>query len=353
MNNCLLCFLIVFLIIIFFIILGFCTTNNEPFTSIAPEYKEQAVEIIRKQVKSFNKGSFSVALLQDYHQKNMESCAYIEINSEGDYRINYSNSLKGSDKIAYLSLLMKKVKERYKKLPQCVFVQSFADRQVQQHLCILENSALDDERALLSPLWYYFSKAKIDQVMTTTLPWTDKKPVALWRGATTGFSMNDFRSGKRVSRKYIVDRGKDSPDKIDARFTSFADKGKHLEEQYNKSVFMTPPEQQRYKYIISTDGNGGTYGLYWVLSSGSLCLNNSFYKQWFTPFFQKDKHYVTFDDSQRDSLEETVVTVRERDTRSLRIALNAKKTAKNIFNEDFVVFYMYTIIEHYAQRQNH
>ena len=123
MNNCLLCFLIVFLIVLFFIILGFCTTNNEPFTSIAPEYKERATEIIRKQVKSFNKGSFNVALLQDYHQKNMESCAYIEINSEGDYRINYSDSLKGSDKIAYLSLLMKKERNE-QKLPQCVFVQS-------------------------------------------------------------------------------------------------------------------------------------------------------------------------------------------------------------------------------------
>ena len=59
---------------------------------------------------------------------------------------------------------------------------------------------------------------------------------------------------------------------------------------------------------------------------------------------------MSFDDSQRNSLEETVVTARDTCYCGL---LECKGTAKNIFNEDFVVFYMYTIIEHYAQQQNH
>lgn len=331
--------------------MGFCVMSCEKFTMVDPHYRKKAKEIIGKE--AFEKSSFSVDLLKDYYQKNIDSCVYVEINNEGDYRIVYANSLKGGDKIKYFLLLMKKVKDKYGKLPPCVFVQTFADRQIQKDLCILENSALNGDRALLSPLWYFYSKSKVEGVQSVEKPWSEKKSMAVWRGSTTGFAMNDFREGQRVSRKYIVDTGKKYPNLINASFTSFADKGKHLKKDYKKAIFMTPPEQTNYKYIISTDGNGGTYGLYWVLSSGSLCLNNAFYKQWFTPFFQKDKHFVEFNDTRdKNNLKEVVESVKENDTRSLRIALNAKVVSDNIFNEDFVVYYMYEILCFYSQQQN-
>lgn len=350
MNRCVLIFVLIFLIILFFIIMGFCVMSRETFTMVEPQYKKKAKEIIGREID--NNFSFDVVLLKDYYQNNIDACVYVEINDEGDYRVVYANSLKGSDKIKYFLLLMKKVKDKYGKLPKCVFVQTFADRQIQKDLCILENSALSGDRALLSPLWYFYSKGKVDDVKDSRKPWSEKKSMAVWRGATTGFAMNEFRAGQRVSRKYIVDVGKRYPELINAEFTSFADKGKHLQQEYKKAIFMTPLEQTDYKYIISTDGNGGTYGLYWVLSSGSLCLNNSFYKQWFTPFFQKDKHFVEFDDScDKGNLERVVESVKEHDTRSLRIALNAKVVSDNIFNEDFVVYYMYEILCFYAQKQ--
>lgn len=353
MNCCILIFLIIFLIIIFFIIIGFCITNKESFTALSPIYQDQAIKNIRKQITSFNPGAFSIDLLRDYHQKSIETTLLVNINEEGNYTINHANNLKGSDKLIAFIILMKKLKKKYKKLPKCTFVQTFADRQHQTQVCILENSALKTDNAVLSPFWYFLSKSKVDQVKNKNLSWVDKKPVAIWRGASTGFAMNDYRTGQRISRKYTVDKSKQFPGLIDAKFVTFPDKGKELAKTYEKSEFMGPLDQLKYKYIISMDGNGGTYGLYWVLSSGSCCLNNAQYKQWFSEFFQKDKHYIEFDDSKENSnLEKVIQTIKNDDNRTLRIAINAKETSKNIFNEEFVLFYMYELLKFYAERQD-
>jgi hypothetical protein len=150
-----------------------------------------------------------------------------------------------------------------------------------------------------------------------------------------------------------VDLSKKIPSILDAKFTNFTQNaGDILSKKYKEHEKISPDDQMNYKYIVTMDGNGGTYGLYWTLLSGSLALNNTTYRQWFSPFFMKNVHYKEFQDiSGNANLDMVINESMKNSVVSKNIAYNSRKLAKTIFSENFVLFYLYTLLDEYSKIQ--
>lgn len=340
-------FLFIFLLILFSIIFYFCVNCKDTFKDVDLSKSNEAKEEIEKMMK--NK-SINDSALRDYFEKNRKSSLYVIIDKNGNYLIKHDKIIRSDDpRLKNFKLMMENTKKRYHKLPECTFIQNIGDRQINNSVGIFENSSLED--AILSPLWYYMTKPKIEDIKKVKKKWREKIKKAVWRGSSTGFSMNDFRIGDRISRKYVVDRSLERPDLLDAGFTNFCDFGKKIEKMYKTHETMSPIEQLNYKYIISMDGNGGTYGLYWVLNSGSLCLNNSTYRQWFTPFFRDGEHFISFNDN-KDT--HNIIKLLEgiNDNVAHSISIKSTGVAEKLFNDDFVSFYMYQLLKEYSKKQS-
>jgi hypothetical protein len=138
-----------------------------------------------------------------------------------------------------------------------------------------------------------------------------------------------------------VDVSRRFPDLLDAGFTNDVrhDTGPYTTELVSK---LSPAEQSdAYKFIVSVDGNGGTHGLYWALSSGSCVVNNAQYRQWFSSFFSPMVHYVPFSDAaDTANLPETLQSAMANQKQSKNIGQNARGVAREIFNDAFVTRFM-------------
>lgn len=359
MNSvCLFTFLISFLILLLVIIILCANLNpvDETFENIPNNYKEKIINYIKNDLKHFHKKNFDPNILGDFYQNNMSKTILVNIDDNGEFTMTYSKNLLYPVYIEYIKKMLNLLKKIYKKLPKCLFVISIGDESVSDNLPIFQNSVFKEQNAVMSPLWYWISETKIDSVKNNlTTPWDFKNKKAIWRGSSTGYSGQDYRSGRKISRKYVVDTSSQYPELIDAAFTNLVQKGgENLENQkYNTKPTIDPIQQTKYKYIITMDGNGGTYGLYWTLSSGCCPLNNTQYKQWFSPFFEENKHFITFSDIEGSSnLHNIISHLRQNDEKARKIAKEAQKTARIIFNRSFVLFYMYKLIQLYSEIQN-
>lgn len=290
---------------------------------------------------------FSPRRLVNWYNDHTNESVLVTIDANGDYTCTESSA----DNYKYLLTLMSRMKEKYPKLPACTFVHFLGDRDITHDLPVFHNSTINYVTGIVSPLWFYVVKSQLENLTenfnNNSLSWNKKIPKAVWRGSTTG-DFNSFRIGYRISRRYVVDCSAEHPDIIDAKFTNFTINNN----KYEKHPHMSLAEQCKYRYIISMDGNGGTYGLYWTLMSGSCCLNNSQYRQWFSPYFKDGEHYVSFDDSSDKSNLQFVVSHLNSDPIiPERIAQNSMNVAKKVLNEDFALKYMFELLSNYSKQQ--
>lgn len=341
---------------------GKCNGNYESFYDhqihIPNEYKKIIKNSINNDLYKFPKENFNPTVLGQFYQNNLRTTAIIDIDDNGDYTMTYSKELKNTENLKNLTTMMKNLHKKYPKLPKCFFVVSFEDQQLTNFIPIFQNSVFKNSNGIMYPLWYYFSVDKIKSVIENSILWTNKESKAIWRGSSTGLSKNDYRKGRKTSRKYIVDTSMKFPELIDAKFTNLVqDSGKRLRDnyknRYKEHESIPPREQIKYKYILSSDGNGGTYGLYWTLASGSCVLNNTEYRQWFSPFFKQDKHFIVFnDDENNENLKDIILYLKNNDKKAMELAKNSRNTSKIVFNEHFVLEYMYQLLEEYNKIQN-
>ncbi len=107
-------------------------------------------------------------------------------------------------------------------------------------------------------------------------PFADKRPMAVWRGDLNNAIRARFLEA--VGNLAICDAG--SP-KSDAP------------PQFRKP-FLSIGQQQRYRYIVSLEGNDVATNLKWIMSSNSLCLMPPpTYETWFAEAqLEPDVHYV-------------------------------------------------------------
>lgn len=328
---------------------NFASFDNSIDNSFSEKMHQIMNQSITNDLRKFD--NFDVSRIMNWYNNNSSTSLLVVI-SNNSYKIYNNVTEKGYIKSANDFKTMMARLSKYK-LPDCTFVQFLGDRDITHDLPIFHNSTLTYVKGILSPLWYYTIKAQLDKLIKSPkVPWSNKISKAIWRGSNTGDSLNHFRVGYRISRRYVVDTSIQYPELVDAKFTNFTSDN-NLNVYYEKYPNLPPLEQCKYKYIISMDGNGGTYGLYWTLSSGSCCLNNFKYRQWFSPFFEDNKHYISFDDSAENSnLNFAVEDLRNNDEVAEMIASTSKKTAEIVFDEKFVLEYMLKLLQSYSVVQN-
>ena len=339
MNFEILGYIILILLIIILIISTISYKQNEKFTSNINNFNKKIDKYILKELNQYN--NFSKKSLKNYHKKYPDSSALIEV---------VNGKIKIYNATEQLQQLMKKVS-----LPKNVtFVISYEDQGISENIPVFQNSVFINEKGILSPYWYWFVKDRVKNVLSDRTPWYSKRKQAFWRGSTTGYSGQDYRSGRKISRKYVVDTSKQFPKLIDASFTNLVQKaGEILENNYSTKPPVDALEQSRkYKYIVSVDGNGGTNGLYWVLSSGSTAIVNSQFRQWFTPFFTSDCVIPFSDDENHSNLHLVIQKLLSNDDLAKETSRKSKKIAKEIFNEKFIINYMNRLIELFAKKQS-
>jgi hypothetical protein len=133
------------------------------------------------------------------------------------------------------------------------------------------------------------------------LAWSDREPIAFWRGATTGFRAPPERSWKSLQRIRLCELSRQHPAHLDAGITSIAQSSSRAEaEEIAAAGLMrppVPPEQfARFRYQIDIDGNSNAWqGLFMKLLSGSVVLKIGSphrFRQWYYDRLQPWVNYV-------------------------------------------------------------
>jgi hypothetical protein len=169
----------------------------------------------------------------------------------------------------------------------------------------------------------------------TWVDWNDKKPIAYWRGGTSGY--DDVTPRMRVVNKLF-----EHPN-CDVRFTRGA--SEVTDSRISSSLFAPHrvgiDEHMKYKYIFIIDGNIIASSHQWVFGSGSvpIMVTHPDNEYWFRRFLQPMKNYVSIAYDLSD-LEEKIEWLVTHDKEAKEIAENAMYLARTLFSSEFQKAYI-------------
>jgi hypothetical protein len=141
------------------------------------------------------------------------------------------------------------------------------------------------------------------------IPWQDKKPIAFFRGRSTGCG-NDINTNPRIKLAYLDSMWNKTGNKqiLDAKLVNWVFRLKKSEKdtEFNKvnihklenmgiTLGNRVPynELYKYKYAIHVDGNVAAYRLGLLLGIGSVILIvEGKYKLWFQSWLVEGVHYI-------------------------------------------------------------
>jgi hypothetical protein len=199
----------------------------------------------------------------------------------------------------------------------------------------------DDRRVTLIPdltFWhqrgYFYDR---EQVRKLKLRWSDRTPVAFWRGSSTGPHSISAETFPKLPRFRLCSlsltrlRGL-----LDARFTAIVQDDDEADaerlRQLAQSLNILAPrvlqeEFARYRYLIDIDGNTNSWSLLLKLAMGSCILKvQSPYRQWYYGDLRPWKHYVPIRADLSD-LEGKILWCRKHDGDARQIAEEGKRFA--------------------------
>ncbi|PBC23262.1 MULTISPECIES: glycosyl transferase family 90 [unclassified Mesorhizobium] len=187
----------------------------------------------------------------------------------------------------------------------------------------------DDQNAVIMKL----DKFRHFQMPADTISFADKLPMVVWRG--------DLNNPIRTRFLQAV---RDLP---------FCDAGSHKPNapaEYAKP-FLSISQHQRYRYIVSLEGNDVATNLKWILSSKSLCLMPPpTYETWFAERqLEANVHYVPLDPDFAD-LGEKVRHFERHPAQAERIIAAANAYCRKFSNErdeqaiSLLVLYKYFVL---------
>ncbi len=171
------------------------------------------------------------------------------------------------------------------------------------------------------------------RLATHAIAWSDKRPLAFWRGSSTGGSLGadgDYRGNARVR---LCLSSQVRPELLDARLGRVVDCHESIKEQVTKlglvDRFVPQHEQTTARYLVSMDGWAAEWeGLVWKLCSGSTVLMvESRWEVWFRSLLQPHVHYVPVRADLSD-LFEVIEWCRDNDDRCREIAERAGELAR-------------------------
>jgi len=187
----------------------------------------------------------------------------------------------------------------------------------------------DDQNAVIMKL----DKFRHFQMPADTIPFANKLPLVVWRG--------DLNNPIRTRFLQAV------------RGLPFCDAGSHKPNapaEYAKP-FLSISQHQRYRYIVSLEGNDVATNLKWILNSKSLCLMPPpTYETWFAELqLEANVHYVPLDPDFAD-LGEKVRYFERHPAQAERIIAAANAYCRTFANErdeqaiSLLVLYKYFVL---------
>ncbi len=164
----------------------------------------------------------------------------------------------------------------------------------------------------------------------TAVEWDKKKPIAVFRGSTTGAGTTP-QTNQRLN---AFERGQENTDMLDVGITSWQLRPRKYEgdpymrtierDSYPIANRLSLQEQAEYKYILNLEGHVAAYRLSYELSSGSVVLlADSKWKIWYHDYLLPFVHYVPVAEDLSDLIDK-IRWCRDNDERCKEIAINAK-----------------------------
>jgi hypothetical protein len=163
--------------------------------------------------------------------------------------------------------------------------------------------------------------------------WDKKKPIAVFRGASTG-SGTTIDTNQRLKALAIAD-SLENDGRLDVGITSWNTRPRKYETDvylstierasYIETSKLSLQQQSKYKYILTLEGHVAAYRLSYELSSGSVVLlAKSRWQMWYYRFLKPYIHYVPVENDLSDLLER-VDWCRGHDDECRKIAENARQ----------------------------
>lgn len=170
-------------------------------------------------------------------------------------------------------------------------------------------------------------------VMRDKLPFERKKPLLVWRGAA-----------HQIQRQKFLEQ---------YHHLSCVDVGCVHEKSRNKPyhrAYLTIPEQLKYKYILSIEGNDVATNLKWIMYSNSLCfMTVPKYETWLMEgALQANVHYVALRDDYSD-LEEKIDFYERYPEAALEIIQNAQIWMQQFMNKEEELLVSLLVMQKYFQ----
>ena len=185
-----------------------------------------------------------------------------------------------------------------------------------------------------------------DTVPTFETTWSEKKPIAVFRGGPTGCGTTS-RTNQRLKLAEMmgpdldvgITRTKSSNPRIDP------ERGLSMIETTVSPVpFMSMEDQSKHKYIIHVDGNVAAYRLLTTLLTGSLILRvKSVYTLWSDSILEDGVHYISVAEDLSD-LESILAWCKKNDAKCRSIAKKGRTVAQKLLSKEFIDAYFVKVL---------
>jgi hypothetical protein len=167
--------------------------------------------------------------------------------------------------------------------------------------------------------------------------WSQRVPVAFWRGATTGQIVDPSRGWRSLQRVRLCELSQLHPELIDAGLSAIvqcpADVAAEIRNLGLLKDYFPADKLQAYRYLIDVDGNSNAWGgLFERLLTGSPVLKIASprgYQQWYYDRLRPWHHYVPVAADLSD-LVSKIQWLIEHDTQARRIGENGRALAYSI-----------------------
>lgn len=206
-------------------------------------------------------------------------------------------------------------------------------------VCMLCSRQFSRENMILLPLDDETFSYGLSHVLRDVpkIPWSERKPIAYWRGASSGCD-------RPTLRMRVLDSLFSFPH-ADVRFTpggwDFNDKV--IPQEYFTTQRVGLPEHVQNKYIFIIDGNCIASAHQWVFGSGSvpIMITHPDNQYWFKKYLRPMVDYVPIAYDLSD-LHEKITWLVEHDAEAEQIAKNAMYIASTLFTPEFQRAYIDT-----------
>jgi len=119
--------------------------------------------------------------------------------------------------------------------------------------------------------------------------WSDREPIAFWRGATTGHIKSPALGWRSLHRVSLCEISRQHPELIDAGFSKITQMSPQSEREIRAAGLLRSPfpanQLQAFRYLIDVDGNSNAWsGLFERLLTGSPVLKIASpgrHRQWY------------------------------------------------------------------------